>query len=168
MVDAVVVGVGTAIADDPQLTVRHVEGPQPARVIIDPNGRLPLNARCLSADGARRIIVQASNQSWPEGIEVLNVPIKDGSLDPREMIAALSVAGFGRVLIEGGPRTLSCFLNAGCIDRLHVMVAPMIIGSGPIGVELPAISSLADAMRPSVSVFKLPEGDVLFDCAFRA
>jgi diaminohydroxyphosphoribosylaminopyrimidine deaminase/5-amino-6-(5-phosphoribosylamino)uracil reductase len=55
LVDAVVIGVGTAIADDPQLTVRRVLGPNPARVIIDPNGRLPSNARVLTADGTRRL-----------------------------------------------------------------------------------------------------------------
>src|SRR5437764_3966131 len=57
LVDAVVVGVGTAVADDPQLTVRRVAGPNPARVVIDPNGRLPRAARLLSADGARILLL---------------------------------------------------------------------------------------------------------------
>src|SRR5437763_1488944 len=56
LVDAVVVGVGTVIADDPQLTVRRVSGPQPARVVIDPSGRLPGSARVLAADGVRRLV----------------------------------------------------------------------------------------------------------------
>jgi diaminohydroxyphosphoribosylaminopyrimidine deaminase / 5-amino-6-(5-phosphoribosylamino)uracil reductase len=55
LVDAVVIGVGTAIADDPQLTVRRVSGPSPARVVIDPQGRLPAAARLLHADGIRRL-----------------------------------------------------------------------------------------------------------------
>ena len=57
LVDAVVVGVGTAINDDPLLTVRRVEGPSPARVIIDPSGRLPPGARVLTADGIRRLVI---------------------------------------------------------------------------------------------------------------
>src|SRR5499433_2118015 len=57
LVDAVVIGVGTAIADDPLLTVRRVEGPNPVRVIVDPNGRLPPTARVLAADGVRRLVV---------------------------------------------------------------------------------------------------------------
>src|SRR5581483_3715846 len=57
LVDAVVIGVGTAIADDPQLTVRRVEGPSPARVILDPTGRLPPTGRVLVGDGIRRIVV---------------------------------------------------------------------------------------------------------------
>src|SRR6188508_1095895 len=57
LVDAVVVGIGTAIADDPRLTERRVSGPQPMRVVIDPNGRLPSSAHLLANDGVRRIIV---------------------------------------------------------------------------------------------------------------
>src|SRR3954468_23636988 len=57
LVDAVVVGVGTAIKDDPLLTVRRVEGPSPARVIVDPSGRLPPGARVLTADGIRRLVI---------------------------------------------------------------------------------------------------------------
>src|SRR2546423_387975 len=65
LVDAVVIGIGTAIADDPQLTVRRVAGPNPARVIIDPKGRLPLNARVLAADGTRRLVVRTTASSTP-------------------------------------------------------------------------------------------------------
>ena len=57
LVDAVVVGVGTVVADDPQLTVRLVPGPNPARVVLDPRGRLPVQARVLSEDGSRRVVV---------------------------------------------------------------------------------------------------------------
>ena len=71
LVDAVVIGVGTAIADDPQLTVRRVEGPNPARVVIDPNGRLPSAARLLAADGTRRLVVNAveASAALPAGVE---------------------------------------------------------------------------------------------------
>src|SRR5450755_3550683 len=61
LVDAVVVGVGTALADDPQLTVRRVSGPHPARVIIDPGGRLPAGARMFAADGVRRLVLTAGS-----------------------------------------------------------------------------------------------------------
>src|SRR5215813_10062990 len=59
LVDAIVIGVGTAITDDPQLTVRRVEGPNPARVIVDPNGRLRSTARVLANDGTRRLVINA-------------------------------------------------------------------------------------------------------------
>ena len=73
LVDAVVIGVGTAIADDPQLTVRRVNGPSPARVIIDPNGRLPSTARVLASDGIRRLVVTGVDTPTrlPNGVEIV-------------------------------------------------------------------------------------------------
>src|SRR5262249_34653096 len=73
LVDAVVIGAGTALADDPQLTVRRVEGPNPARVIIDPNKRLPPTARALAADGARRLVIGAAGgrDDLPPGVEIV-------------------------------------------------------------------------------------------------
>src|SRR5207237_10563778 len=61
LVDAVVIGVGTALADDPQLTVRRVAGPNPARVVIDPTGRISSNARLLAEDGVRKLVVTATD-----------------------------------------------------------------------------------------------------------
>ena len=65
LVDAVVVGVGTAIKDDPQLTVRRVAGPSPARVVVDPSGRLPPSARVLAADGIRRLVITGPDARGP-------------------------------------------------------------------------------------------------------
>jgi diaminohydroxyphosphoribosylaminopyrimidine deaminase/5-amino-6-(5-phosphoribosylamino)uracil reductase len=164
LVDAVVIGVGTAIADDPQLTVRHVTGPHPARVVIDPNGRLPLTARCLQP-GARRIVI---GDKAPSVADVEHVHMKAGAngVAPGEIVHALHERGLRRILIEGGGRTVSRFVEAKALDRLHVMVAPMLIGSGPVGLSFGAITDLKDAARPRVSSYSLPGGDVLFDCAF--
>src|SRR5262249_11563134 len=75
LVEGGVIGVGTAIADDPLLTVRRVEGPNPARVIVDPTGRLPLTARVLAADGTRRLVVTAAGTRarFSGGVEVVPV-----------------------------------------------------------------------------------------------
>jgi diaminohydroxyphosphoribosylaminopyrimidine deaminase / 5-amino-6-(5-phosphoribosylamino)uracil reductase len=176
LVDAVVVGVGTAIADDPQLNVRHETGRAPARVIIDPNRRLPAGAKCLRDDGARRIIIHSNGLARPDvdirvsagtrEVEYLQLPCSSIGIDPVDVLAALARIGLRRILIEGGAVTMSRFLAAGCLNRLHVMVAPVIIGSGPMGVMLPAINSLDDALRPRVSTFAFPDGDILFDCQF--
>src|SRR5450631_3859609 len=79
LVDAVVIGVGTALADDPQLTVRRVAGPQPARVIVDPNGRLPASAKVFAGDGVRRlwITAQGARAAPPSGVEILALPATD-------------------------------------------------------------------------------------------
>src|SRR3984957_8303343 len=83
LVDAVVVGVGSAIADDPQLTVRRVAGPQPARVVIDPKGRLEPTARMFADDGGRRIVVMAQGAHCRvPHVEILALPAIDGHIAP--------------------------------------------------------------------------------------
>lgn len=171
-VDAVVVGVGTVIADDPLLTVRRTPGTSPARVVIDPSGRLPAGALCLRGeDGARRIVIGGSDRPGdpPPGVELLRVERgADGLIAPSAIVATLGRAGFARILIEGGARTVSDFLAAGCVDRLHMLVAPVLIGSGKPGLELPVVESLSGALRPATRTFLLDGGDVLFDCDLRA
>src|SRR5687767_6820134 len=132
LVDAVVIGVGTALADDPQLTVRRVSGPQPARVVIDPSGRVPARARLFASDGARRVVVAGTGTRppLPSDVEIVGLPTIDGLIAPAEIVRALAARGFRRLLIEGGANTVSRFLAAGCLDRLHVVVAPVILGSG--------------------------------------
>jgi riboflavin-specific deaminase-like protein len=169
LVDAVVIGVGTAIADDPQLTVRRVEGPNPARVVIDPNGRLPSTARLLAADGSRRIIVSAveAPAALPAGIEIVRLPAPEGQLAPATILATLAARGFRRILIEGGADTVSRFVAARCLDRLHVLVAPIILGAGRSSLTLPPIERLDEAMRAPMRVHNLG-GDVLLDCDLSA
>lgn len=168
-VDAVVIGVGTAVADDPQLNVRRVTGRNPTRVVIDPSGRLPLTARCLAPDGTRRIIVRAidSRGPAPNDVEILYVTPDAGRLPPRAIVAALWQAGVKRLLIEGGAATVSAFIDDDALDRLHVLVAPVILGSGKPGLTLSPIKRLADARRPHAEVHVLHDGDVLFDCNMR-
>ncbi|MGE3148021.1 MAG: RibD family protein [Pseudorhodoplanes sp.] len=165
LVDAVVIGIGTALADDPQLTVRRVKGPDPARVVIDPKGRLPATARLFAADGARRIVISAGPRNdLPAGVEVLVLPPEnDGRISPSLIRKALEQAGFRKILIEGGADTIGRFLAAGCLDRLHVVVAPVILGSGRPSFVLPEIVRMDEALRPPVAIHQL-DGEVLFDC----
>jgi diaminohydroxyphosphoribosylaminopyrimidine deaminase / 5-amino-6-(5-phosphoribosylamino)uracil reductase len=168
VVDAVVVGVGTALADDPQLTVRRVAGPHPARVVLDPRGRLTSRARLLNDDGSRRIVVmECGNSCTLRDVEVVSVPARDGHMAPADIVAGLSKLGLRRLLIEGGADTISRFLAAGCLDRLHVVVAPIILGTGRAGIVLDPIDRVAQALRPPISVHVL-DGEVLFDCDLSA
>ena len=173
-VDAVVVGVGTIAADDPWLNVRRVPGRHPARVVIDPTGRIPAGANCLRRDdGARRLVVTTlphgdlAHLCTDEGIEIVHVPAVGRRIDPNAIVAALFSLGLRRLLIEGGASTVSAFIDADAIDRLHVLVAPMILGSGKTGIELRPISRLVEAHRPHTRVHVLSDGDVLFDCDLR-
>ncbi|MEZ5852262.1 MAG: RibD family protein [Hyphomicrobiaceae bacterium] len=163
-VDAVVVGIGTAIADDPILNVRRVPGRNPARVVIDPSGRLPATARCLAEDGARRLVVRACDMAPPPGVELVRVPSPGGRMNPHDIVAALAKAGLRTMLIEGGAQTVSWFLESGALNRLHVLVAPVILGSGKPGLSTTPIERLAQALRPKATIHVLATGDVLFDC----
>lgn len=169
LVDAVVIGVGTAQADDPQLTVRRVAGPNPARVVIDPNGRLAPAARLLAEDGVRRLVITGMETAldFPPGVEVVRIAAMERQLAPAAVLAALAQRGFRRVLIEGGSNTVSRFLAAGCLDRLHVMIAPMIIGAGPSSVSLAPIERVEQAIKAPMRAHILGD-DVLLDCDLSA
>jgi riboflavin-specific deaminase-like protein len=167
-VDAVLVGVGTVAADDPLLTVRFAEGPNPTRVIVDPRGRLPAEARLLHDGAAPVIVVCGPDAPVPDGVEALRMPLNpEGGFAPDDVIAALGRRGFGRILVEGGAETLSRFLDCGRIDLLHILVAPMILGSGKPGLTLRPVLELADALRPRTQVHVFDDGDVLFACDMR-
>lgn len=169
LVDAVVVGIGTALADDPMLTVRLVAGRAPARVVIDPNGRIPASAKMFLPDGARRIVITNldTRLDLPQGVEVIRLSGCDGKLAPTAILRALGEAGLTRILVEGGAQTLSGFIKAGCLDRIHVIVAPIILGSGRPGFELTPIEWIDQAMRPPARIHLL-DGEVLFDCDLTA
>ena len=81
----------------------------------------------------------------------------------QRILAALAERGFRRILIEGGADTVSRFLAAGCLDRLHIVVAPIILGTGRAGLTLPLIDRVDEALRPSVTTHVLGD-EVLFDC----
>src|SRR5262245_40472571 len=169
LVDAVVIGIGTALADDPQLTVRRVSGPSPARVVIDPNGRLPATARVLNNDGIRRLVLTTAvaQASLPAGVERVVLPETQGQIAPAAMLKALAERGFRRILIEGGAVTISRFLAAGCLDRLHAVIAPIIIGAGPPSVTLAPIARIDEALRAPLRVHVLGD-EVLLDCDLAA
>jgi diaminohydroxyphosphoribosylaminopyrimidine deaminase/5-amino-6-(5-phosphoribosylamino)uracil reductase len=169
LVDAVLIGVGTAIADDPQLTVRRVPGPSPARVVVDPNGRLPSTARVLAADGVRRLVVTAAGTpaNLPAGVEIVPLGANKGELAPAAVLSALAERGFRRILVEGGADTVSRFLAARCLDRLHILVAPIILGGGRSSLTLPPIERVEEAVRAPMRAHVLG-GDVLLDCDLSA
>jgi riboflavin-specific deaminase-like protein len=163
LADVVVVGVGTVLADDPLLTVRKVEGRSPARVVLDRTGRAPATAKIFNADGCRRFTVTDSTRGLP-GVEQIRLRAPDGQFAPLDIVHALSERGFRRILIEGGAQTVSAFVQAGCLDRLHIMVAPFVLGSGCPSFQLPAAARVDTIARWKVQSFSLGE-DILFDCA---
>lgn len=167
LVDAVVVGVETACRDDPQLTVRRVAGPNPVRVVVDPRGRMPHGIRLCNQE-SRTIVVTAAASAFPvRGVETISLPAPNGQIAPAEILVALANLGLRRVLVEGGASTLSRFVQAGCLDRLHIMVAPLILGAGRPSFAFGAVDRIEEALHPSARPHRLGN-DVLFDCDLSA
>ena len=169
LVDCVLVGVGTVVADRPRLTVRRVTGPHPVRAVLDPRGRAPDDVSPLApeADAPPTLhLVGASciDRLPAPAAHVRRPPLPEGEsgVAPRDVIAALAAVGCRRVLVEGGANTISRFFAEGALDRLHVLVAPLLIGSGRSGLSLPPIQRLCDAARPKMRRYALDE-DTLFD-----
>lgn len=168
LVDAVVVGVGTVVADDPSLSVRAVSGKSPVRVVVDCNGRMPERAKMLHDGGTPVLVLQADDIPLRnDRHRIIRLPRQaDGGLSPRDILEALAERGLTTVLVEGGATTISRFVDAQMIDRLHISIAPIIIGSGPAGIRLSPIDRLSEARRPEVQVYNIGT-DIVFDCNFR-
>lgn len=166
--DGVLIGVRTALHDRPRLTVRLCSGPNPARIVVDPTGRMPDDLPLMQADGARRIVVQGCDRPRPRGIEVLRLPMAAGRLDPAQIIDGLRDLGIATLLVEGGSITIARFLEAGLLARLQIAVSPLLIGGGPQGLTLQnPVAELSQAVRPETRSYALgPE--VVFDCALGA
>jgi riboflavin-specific deaminase-like protein len=166
---AVVVGARTVDRDDPQLTTRLVCGENPARVVINPYSNLSPQRRVFQDAIAPTLVVCArgrgSNGHRPPHVQVVEVEPEGDHLPPHAIVAALRARGLGRLFLEGGGFTVSRFVAAGALDRLHVAVAPVLLGSGRPGLKLPAIDSIDQASRPPTRRFDLG-ADVLFDCRF--
>jgi diaminohydroxyphosphoribosylaminopyrimidine deaminase/5-amino-6-(5-phosphoribosylamino)uracil reductase len=165
LVDAVIVGAVTVALDDPELTVREVEGENPVRVVLDPDGRLGQDRRAFSDGAAPTLVVRRAPGDGPP--EVLTLPASGAEgFEPGAVLEALRARGLRRVLVEGGGVTVSRFLEAGVLDRLHLAVAPMLMGSGRPGITLPPIETLDQSLRAQCRHVPLGD-DLLFDLDLR-
>ncbi len=163
--DAVVVGGRTVERDDPRLTVRLVDGDDPARVILSGSASvLRGEASYRALDGGVVVCREDAETGAAHGAEVLSVPSPaTGLLTPRSVLDALRRQRLATVFVEGGGMTLSAFLEHGAIDVLHVHVAPIVLGSGVASFTLPEIACVQDARRFDVAHFDL-DGEMLFEC----
>jgi diaminohydroxyphosphoribosylaminopyrimidine deaminase / 5-amino-6-(5-phosphoribosylamino)uracil reductase len=169
--DAIVVGAGTVAADDPQLTTRHVPGPSPLRVILDPTRRLGDHYKVFSDESAETIYVCARSQLRDGETHfgraaIVALDDSAAGVDVTGLVRLLHERECRRIFVEGGGVTVSAFLAADMLDRLHIAIAPLIIGDGRPAIRLPPPSSLSDCPRPRYRVFKMG-GDVLFDCELK-
>src|SRR5690606_27876989 len=160
-VDAIIVGVGTALADDPHLTARTDAGAlanrQPIRIIVDSHNRTPPDARVRDAAARTWIATAAEIGTGP-----------DGRVDLRRLGVAMYERGCRRVLLEGGPTLAGAFLREGLVDEMVGYIAPKLLGDGPAALATAGIATVAEAIDleitdvrrvgPDLRIAALPKG----------
>jgi 3,4-dihydroxy 2-butanone 4-phosphate synthase/GTP cyclohydrolase II len=165
--DAVLVGIGTVFADDPQLTVRMVPGASPIRVVLDSGLRVPIDAKVLDPETPTVIIT--TERSTPAArrcleerhVRVLVVPEGPGGVALGPALAALKDEGISSVLVEGGARVITSLLAGGFVDRVIVGVAPTIIGQGTEAVGPLGVDRVADGIRLTNRCVHMMTDDIL-------
>ena len=156
--DAVAVGIGTALADDPQLTAR-IPGVarQPRRVVFDSLAKLPLDSRLVAAADEVPLTVvvsRAAPRSATDALEThgAEIVVATGANEParvRSALDQLGAAGIGSILLEGGPRLAGAFLDAGEVDELRLFLAPLVLGGRTARdpLEGEGVETIAEALR---------------------
>jgi GTP cyclohydrolase II len=165
--DAVLVGVGTAIIDDPQLTVRMVPGSSPLRVVLDSTLRLPSTARVFD-DQARTLVLTTSSSSEDRravlrgrAVSVHVVDAGPRGVDLASALETLRALGVGSLLVEGGARVITSFFAEKLVDRLVVGIAPTIMGTGIEAVGDLRVASVRESIRLTNRSVHQAGGDLL-------
>lgn len=175
--DAIIVGVGTVLADDPELTVRLVKGNNPLRVVVDSRLRTPSQARVLAGGAAEGTLIATSENADPQlasdiqklGANLLRLPAASNGegIDLIRLLRELGHRGIASVLVEGGKSIVTSLLAARAVDRMIVIVAPKIIGQGIETIGELGITRLSDAISfTSVKIRRLGD-DVIFDARLK-
>lgn len=169
--DAIVVGIGTVLADDPQLTARPPGPRTPCRIVLDSKGRAPLAAKVVAT--ARQIptlVATAGPANSPQvdalrkaGCEVLSLPGLEGRTDMHALLDEFGRRRWTNILVEGGSEVLGSFVDARAIDEVHVFIAPKIVGGGQSKTPIAGfgIERLGQALHLAEWQVRQLEGDVM-------
>jgi len=162
MVDAVVIGNNTLVCDAPKLTVRHVKGKNPTRVVIGNSNKKLDSLITEDSANSKKVIRVISSQNKMEGncvYDCLRVKSESYRMPTQNILEALYEKGIYSILIEGGASTSSCFLEEGNIDMLQLHISPMLFGSGVKTFTLPEIKEVGDAKQFEKSFYsKMGDG----------
>jgi diaminohydroxyphosphoribosylaminopyrimidine deaminase/5-amino-6-(5-phosphoribosylamino)uracil reductase len=170
--DAVLVGIGTVLADNPRLTVRLVRGRNPTRVIADSRLRVPLSAAVLQEQDTARTVVASTSQAGEANVSavkrmgVKTIIVKtddDGRVDADDLLAELGEMNISAVLVEGGAALATSFIRRGLVDRFVVIMAPRIMGEGIQAVGDLGITSVAGAVGLSLARVRRSGNDLILD-----
>jgi 3,4-dihydroxy 2-butanone 4-phosphate synthase/GTP cyclohydrolase II len=165
--DAIMVGVGTVLSDDPQLTVRLVPGASPIRVVLDSQLRSPITARAFDA-AASTIVVTTEKHDVAmldalrsQYVGVRTVPEHPGGVNLAAALKVLRREGIETLLVEGGAQVITSLLAAGLVDRLIVSLSPIVMGTGLEGVGDLGSKSVGDSVVLTDRTVHLAGDDVL-------
>lgn len=168
--DAVLVGIGTVIADDPQLTVRFFEGTDPVRIVLDTGLRTPLSAAILRSEPESTILAAAPGASHDRclalrtvGATVLTVRASKAGIDLDDLLRHLVDRRIGSILVEGGATVVTSFLKRRLVDRMAVFIAPKIVGRGTDAIGELGIVSMESALTFARHSSTNLGSDLLFD-----
>jgi diaminohydroxyphosphoribosylaminopyrimidine deaminase/5-amino-6-(5-phosphoribosylamino)uracil reductase len=170
--DAVLVGIGTVLADNPRLTVRLVRGRNPTRVVADSRLRVPLSAAVLQEQDMARTVVASTSQAGEAsmsalqriGVETTMVKTDDdGRVDASDLLARLGEMNISSVLVEGGAALATSFIRHGLVDRFVVIVAPRIMGEGVQAVGDLGVTSVAGTLGLSLVKVHRSGSDLILD-----
>ena len=153
--DAVMVGVDTIIADNPQLTVRHVRGKDPLRVIVDTRLRTPESVSVLNGKLSTRTVIATTEinprvhlRYLKQGATIIVCEEYDGRVSMEDLLQKLGAMGVQSILLEGGSRLAGSMLQSGLIDELVIFIAPKVIGSnGFAPFTMQGITSMSQAIK---------------------
>jgi 3,4-dihydroxy 2-butanone 4-phosphate synthase/GTP cyclohydrolase II len=127
-------------------------------VLIDPQARIPRDARVLTDGSARTLWCVAAERrptTVAPHVDLVSLPVRAGRFEPQALLEMLRERGLGRVLVEGGGRTVSDFLSAGLLDRLYLTTAPILVGDGVPGVRFAGSDLVSQALTAPVQRFSL-------------
>jgi len=168
--DAVLVGIGTVLQDNPRLTVRLVDGPDPLRVVADSGLRIPLDSHVLTEHPERTICISAEGASADRvaAVRALGARVVFGrsgpdGLDLPDMLARLHELGIDSLMVEGGSGIITSLLRDGLVDRLVVCIAPKVLGAGLDAVGDLGIRDLGNALTFRATTIRQLGPDILFD-----
>ncbi len=170
--DAVMVGIGTVLVDDPLLTVRLVRGRNPIRVVLDTRLRIPLDSKVIKSQETASTIIATTSRADEEklsylcgkGIKVLvTQEDKDGEINLRHLLKMLGGLGISSVLVEGGAGVITSLLSQNLVDKMVVIVTPRIMGEGIEAVGELNIRDVSQTLKLSFSKIYRLGGDLIIE-----
>jgi len=174
--DGILVGINTVLKDNSSLTTRLVKGKNPTRIVIDRNLRIPFSAKLLKGTSSAKTLIVTTNKASKKKINtlrrkgidfIISPSSKRGNIDLTRIIRILYKKGIKRMLVEGGSGVLTSFLKKGYADRIFVIIAPKILGSGLQSINELGIRNIKKAIKLRLKTVKRIGEDIVYEASLK-